>query len=541
MAANKKAVQVRIDTVTASQAGHQRAHDLRIGPQPEYVDAARSHLNRILIEPLPGVQLREICEARRGQRATKRAMKSNAAVGVSGIITFGHEAQPIFAALAPDDQDRAYREVAEAVADRIGTTLTGLVIHRDEAADHAHFQLPGFTLDGKPVSQVAKREALRDMQTLAAAIMQRYAPGIERGKSRFQRIAEGESYADTIHKSATDMRERLPREIKAAEADRDQRRSQAEEAREVMWANIESAGKAEQAKREAETEKNKRQRERDQIVVELGRLRLAADQEAERLRVNQERADKAAAKADGEDTRAEKARKNAAIYERRAKEAQEALDSLNERLRAVQEALSSLDSLLAEKEALTASLEPLRAAVAARDAHEAAERDREVQERQAAEDAGRFAALRTLFSATDLRSTRFGPLAAWTALEHTEAAGVRSYLDAKDTDGPAEIRQQLEQLDPRSFHEVVTLSQANPSLDAYSHVGYAVREASSWGNLMERLDNWGQKLAAKISKTLTAASFIFKPVPPPPEAKLAEKVSPELRAALRKLNQGPER
>lgn len=219
MAANKKAVQVRIDGGSASQAGHQRAHDLRIGPQPDYVDATRSHLNRVLIEPQKTAGLREICETRRSQRQTQRAMKSNAAICVSGIITFGHEAHPIFAALSPEKQDEAYREVAEAVASRIGTTVSGLVAHRDEAAHHAHFQCPGFTLDGKPVSQVAKREALRDIQTLAAQIMSRYAPGIERGKSRRQRIAEGEDYAATVHKTAADMRDRLPAEHKAMEAD----------------------------------------------------------------------------------------------------------------------------------------------------------------------------------------------------------------------------------------------------------------------------------------------------------------------------------
>ena len=69
-----------------------------------------------LVAPLAGPELRETCEARRSQRQTQRAMKSNAAICVSGIITFGHEAQPIFAALTSNQQDAAYREVAEAIA-----------------------------------------------------------------------------------------------------------------------------------------------------------------------------------------------------------------------------------------------------------------------------------------------------------------------------------------------------------------------------------------------------------------------------------------
>ncbi|HBD3121355.1 TPA: plasmid recombination protein, partial [Escherichia coli] len=213
MAANNKAIQVRIDYLTAANAGHQHAHELRIGPQPEYVDEKRAHLNRILIEPLTGSQLRKISEERRSLRKVQRGMKSNAAVGISGIITFGHKAQLIFEALPIEKQDEAYWEVAERIAVRLNTTLTGLVSHGDETSPHAHFQCPGFTLDGQPVSAIAKREAMRDIQDIAAEVIKQYAPEIERGKSRWQRIKEGETYADTVHKSGAMMRHLLPEAI----------------------------------------------------------------------------------------------------------------------------------------------------------------------------------------------------------------------------------------------------------------------------------------------------------------------------------------
>ena len=113
---------------SAVAIGGQRAHDLRIGPQPSYVDADRSDLNRVLIDPLTGTKLRSICQERRALRQTDRAMKSSASVGVAGIITFGHEAQQIFDRLPPEQQDAAYRETAEAIAARLNTTLTGLVV-----------------------------------------------------------------------------------------------------------------------------------------------------------------------------------------------------------------------------------------------------------------------------------------------------------------------------------------------------------------------------------------------------------------------------
>ncbi|WP_150526633.1 plasmid recombination protein [Roseibium sediminis] len=125
---NSRAVQTRIKGKSAGAIGGQRAHDLRIGPQPQYVDPTRAHLNRVLIEPQTGTQLRKICEDRRASRNTVRAMKSSVAVGMVGIITFGHEAQKIFETLTPEQQDAAYRETAKAIATRLNTTLTGLVV-----------------------------------------------------------------------------------------------------------------------------------------------------------------------------------------------------------------------------------------------------------------------------------------------------------------------------------------------------------------------------------------------------------------------------
>lgn len=216
---NPKAAQTRIATRNAVAIGGQRAHDLRIGPQPSYVDTARLSLNRVLIEPLTGTKLRSICEERRAQRDTDRAMKSSASVGVAGIITFGHEAQKLFERLTPDQQDAAYREVAEAVARRLNSTLTGLVIHADESAPHAHFQLPAYDLTGHPVSETAKRGALRDLQTITAEVMGRHAPGIERGRPKWARLQGGASPAEVVNRSVSQLHDELPAEIAAKEAE----------------------------------------------------------------------------------------------------------------------------------------------------------------------------------------------------------------------------------------------------------------------------------------------------------------------------------
>lgn len=310
MPANPKAVQVRIALMNASQAGHQRAHDLRIGPQPAYVDPVRTAANRMLIEPTRASELAALCESRRLDRLTpaRRAMKSNAAVGIAGIITFGHEAQMMFGELDTLDQDGAYRDIAETVAERLQTSVEGLVVHEDEAAPHAHFLCPAVTFSGHPVSTIAKRDALREIQDIAARVIRDYHGGIERGTPRIERLTEGESYANTVYKSAAEMRERLPADIAAKEA--------------------------ELAAAEARRAKNER-------LAEKARFDALAEGE-----------------------KAEKARKRLETYERRAQEASRDVErlegmlvSLNSRTRAAQTDLAHIEAEVAQKKTRIASLQ----------------------------------------------------------------------------------------------------------------------------------------------------------------------------------------
>ena len=309
MAGNGSAAQVRI----AAAGPGQRAHDLRIGPQPGYVISGSSDLNRVLMEPLRRVELRTICLERRARRPSEKAMRSNATVEVAGIITFGKRAQVLFEALDADAQDAAYREVAEAVAKRLDTSLSGLVVHRDESAPHAHFQLPGVTHRGYPVSRVAKIGALRDLQTIAAQVMARHAPGIERGTAKTLRLAKGEKYADVVHRSVKQLHADLPAEIAAA--------------------------KAEAATR----------------IAALATEIAAAEDKA---RVNEDRAEKARLKARGEGDKARKAARNAEAYERRAGDAKAELERLTaelEALRGREEALVGREVAAATREAQLAS------------------------------------------------------------------------------------------------------------------------------------------------------------------------------------------
>lgn len=216
--ANPRAASVRIGADTVSGYSGQRRHDLRIGPQPAYVDGERTDLNRVLIAAPEPATMREIAMTRRALRPTQRAMKSNAAIATAGIITFGSEAAQMFDRLSPEQQDQAFLDLARAVAKRLGTSLHGLVIHLDEATIHAHFTLCAYNMEGVPLSNATRPAVLSELQDMTAAIMQRYCPEIERGTRYGDRIAAGADWSDVIHKSVKELHRELPADLAAKRA-----------------------------------------------------------------------------------------------------------------------------------------------------------------------------------------------------------------------------------------------------------------------------------------------------------------------------------
>lgn len=276
MTANASAISARLEPASAGQ----RAHDLRLGPQPEYVDGVRSKLNSILIEPLTNEDLRTEWEAVKLATGKKGKLRSNQNLSYAGIITFGTEAQKIFEALSTEDQDIAVLDVAEKIAERFGTKLTGLVVHRDETAPHAHFQIRGISDDGTALSQIVKRAALRDVQTIAAEVMGRHANGIQRGKDRWQRIEEGEDYAATVNRSVKRLHDDLPAEIAAKEAElgeiQAKLQTNLDRLAKARTQAAEEGDKAERARNRAETYEGRVQKAQDEmnsIAAELARLR----------------------------------------------------------------------------------------------------------------------------------------------------------------------------------------------------------------------------------------------------------------------------
>lgn len=255
-------VSVRVEHRNMGRAAGQRRHDTRSGVSPQYVDTERSVQNSILVEPKREAELRQICEERRARRSPKRARKRDAAVATVGILTFSRDAQPIIEALSVAEQDALYRKAAEAIAERLQSTVTGLVVHRDEAAPHAHFQLPAIGQDGIPLSKKITPTVATELQDLVGSI---YAVhGIHRGTSKAERIARGEEPEKIHHRSVAELhRTQLQDYAKELEAEQ-QRMEQAGAEREALEQEL--------AELTAKAEKNRRLLAEQQAKLEAGRV-----------------------------------------------------------------------------------------------------------------------------------------------------------------------------------------------------------------------------------------------------------------------------
>lgn len=293
--ANPRAAMVRVEIRDAQGYANQRRHDLRIGAQPDYVNPSPPEPNPVFIQPMTPAELKKLARERRAQRETQRAMKSNAGIAVVGIIGFGIEAQAMFDALEPSEREQALRAAVQRIAAELKTTVSGLVLHLDETAKHAHFSLCGYDVDGEPLSTWMGRGVLRELQTVLHEALQAFMPDLERGRARKARAEAGAAPHELVNRSVEELHADLPLEIAA----------------------------------------------RRQELAEL----------EEKVRTNQARAEKARAKAKADEGRAEKALKNVETYERRAAEAEEKIEWLEAQIKALEERLEAIEATKGAAEA----------------------------------------------------------------------------------------------------------------------------------------------------------------------------------------------
>lgn len=206
-----KTVSVRIGHKNRSKSKGQRHHDMRVSHIPKYVDKSKSAFNSVIIEPEAEAELGKVCDERRAKRNTLRSKKSNSAISTSGIITFGHEAQSIIEALSIEEQNKLFLETANAIAKEVDSNITGLVVHRDESAIHAHFQMPAYNNTGFPLSKAIKPDIAKKLQDIAGVVFEKL--GIKRGKPKAQRILDDDHPRQIYNRSVKQLHEDLPNEI----------------------------------------------------------------------------------------------------------------------------------------------------------------------------------------------------------------------------------------------------------------------------------------------------------------------------------------
>lgn len=281
---------------TVSQTSGDVDHEMRLGKIPDYVNKQLSQDNSIIIAPQPGTVMRAKAEKHRASRDTKRAMKTNARVSQSVLISFGANIQPAVLALGKELQDRLYLDLMERIAQEANAELTGLSAHRDETAPHAHGQLVGFNYDGMPLSKVMDRAFRRNMQDWMLEIFQPHIPEMVRGKSLKERENDNDPVSTRIHRTVAELHRDLPLErdeLKRSNAVLETENQKLTDIRRNLNARIEET----KAK-----------------IVKNERLEASSREKAQLAEQNGEKA--------------EKALKRAAIYEKRASDAKASLARL---------------------------------------------------------------------------------------------------------------------------------------------------------------------------------------------------------------------
>ena len=208
-------VSVRIEPVDAQKyAGHTAEATRR--KIPSYVDHDKLDKNVTTKPEISADELRTYISDLRA-RTGQQKLRKDARLAFSGIITFSHEAQPIFDALAKHKQLELYKEICDEIAKKHNTSVLSMSLHADETAPHAHFMICAYDKTGKALRLNPKDTS--DLQDIAGEVLQRHNIAITRGKKITQRIAEaaenGEE-ANIKHKSVAELHSTMATDLKKA-------------------------------------------------------------------------------------------------------------------------------------------------------------------------------------------------------------------------------------------------------------------------------------------------------------------------------------
>ncbi len=249
------------------------AHDFRTRT-PGYADPDRQHLNAVLHgHPVEQADLKAELERLHLEHTGRRRRKDSALIW-EGIITFSADA---------DLTDRkAYDAAAQRLVDEIAkrhgfNEPLWLVRHEDESRPHYHFAFANAHAEtAKPV-----RLSPTDMRQLQDLAGQCFEPlGLSRGKSKEQRIKDGEPAHKWLNRSVQQLHNDLPAEIEALKqriAELEEKERKAAARLEKTQAKLEQAqGENERLQKRLKTYQKrleKTQQELKQAQAEINRLK----------------------------------------------------------------------------------------------------------------------------------------------------------------------------------------------------------------------------------------------------------------------------
>jgi len=209
---------------------NQLKHDRRDNKYiPKYIDKNRSGENVVIVDSklahITGYQYLEYLNKHRqhifenGESGLKRKrlLTKNNNIAYSGIITFGTEAQKIVMA----DRERLkklYENVVKRICQEYGTGCIQLIAHFDEQAPHAHFVLRMMNKDGTLLD--LKQKDMKHIQDIAGEVCREMGYDISRGKSKEERMRDGEPMHKYVHRSVRELHHVLPNAIEEKEREK---------------------------------------------------------------------------------------------------------------------------------------------------------------------------------------------------------------------------------------------------------------------------------------------------------------------------------
>ena len=224
-----KTVSVRLSRLKPNQYHNQLKHDRRENKYiPKYIDKSRIGENVVIIDHelahITGYQYLEylnkhrqyIFESGNSGLQRKRLLTKNNNIAYSGIITFGKEAQEI----VMKDRERLnelYDNIVKRICQEYGTKCFQLVAHFDEQAPHAHFVLRMMNRDGTLLD--LKQKDMKHIQDIAGEVCREMGFDITRGKSKDERIRDGEPMHTYVHRSVRELHNMLPHAIEEKETE----------------------------------------------------------------------------------------------------------------------------------------------------------------------------------------------------------------------------------------------------------------------------------------------------------------------------------